>query len=89
MVKPTEAADNWVMFDNKRHNAINSSTAPYQFYANKNFAETTDTKQLDFLSNGFKIRNSGNTINRTSTFVYMAFAESPFVTSTGIPITAR
>ena len=89
MVKPIDAADNWVMFDNTRHNAINSSTAPYQFYANKNFAETTDTKQLDFLSNGFKVRNSGNTINRSSTFIGMAFAEHPFVSSTGTPITAR
>ena len=88
MVKPTDAADNWVMFDNKRL-GFNSSTSPYNFYANKAFAETTDTGQLDLLSNGFKIRNSGNTVNRTSTFIYMAFAENPFVTSTGVPATAR
>ena len=88
MVKPVDAADNWVMFDNKRL-GFNSSTSPYNFYANKAFAETTDTGQLDLLSNGFKIRNSGNTVNRTSTFIYMAFAENPFVTSTGVPATAR
>jgi hypothetical protein len=83
--KPIDASDNWVMFDNKRHDAINSSTAPYFFYANKNFAETTDTKQCDFLSNGFKIRSSGNTINRSGPMLYMAFAESPFVNSNGVP----
>ena len=89
MVKPTEAADNWVMFDNKRL-GFNSSTSPYNFYANKNFTETTDTGELDFTAQGFKIRNSGNTVNRTSTFIYMAFAENPFVTgSSGIPTTAR
>jgi hypothetical protein len=89
MVKPVDASDNWVMFDNKRHNAKNSTTAPYFFYANKDFAETTDTKLIDLLSNGFKIRSSGNTVNRSSTFVGMAFAESPFVNSNGVPNNAR
>jgi len=88
MVKPIDAADNWVMFDNKRL-GFNSSTSPFNFYANKNFAETTDTGQLDFVSNGFKIRNGGGTVNKTSTYIYMAFAENPFVTSIGVPATAR
>jgi len=44
---------------------------------------------LDFLSNGFKFK-TGNQINVSGgTYIYMAFAESPFVTSTGIPTTAR
>ncbi len=89
MCKPTDASDNWVVFNNKAHNAINSSTAPYFFYANKSFAETTDTKQLDFLSNGFKIRSSGNTINRSGPMLFMAFAESPFVNSNGVPNNGR
>ena len=89
MVKPVDASDNWVMFDNKRHNAKNSSTAPYFFYANKDFAETTDTKLIDLTSNGFKIRSSGNTVNRSSTFVGIAFAESSFVNSNGVPNNAR
>ena len=88
MVKPVDAADNWVMFDNKRL-GFNSSTSPYFFYANKNFAETTDDLLLDFLSNGFKMRDAGNTVNRTSTFIYMAFAEAPFVNSNGVPCNAR
>ena len=77
-----------VMFDNKRL-GFNSSTSPYNFYANTNGAETTDTGQLDFVSNGFKIRNGGGTVNKTSTYIFMAFAESPLVTSTGVPTTAR
>ena len=89
MVKPVDASDNYVMFDNKRHNAKNSTTAPYFLYANKNFAETTDTKLIDLLSNGFKIRSSGNTVNRSSTFVGIAFAESSFVNSNGVPNNAR
>jgi len=89
MVKPIDDADNWVMFDNKRHDATNSSVSPYFFYANKNFAETTDTKLIDFLSNGFKIRASGNTVNRSSTFIGMAFSESPFVNSSGVANNGR
>ena len=87
--KPSAATDNWVVFDNKRNNAKNSSTSPYFHYANKNFSETTDTKLIDFVSNGIKIRASGNTVNRSGNFVYMAFAEHPFVSSAGVPTTAR
>ena len=44
----------------------------------------------DFLSNGFKLRDSQTIVNGSgSTFIYMAFAENPFVTSTGIPTPAR
>ena len=89
IVKPIDDADNWVLLDNKRHNAINSSVAPYFLYPNRNYAETTDTKLVDFVSNGFKIRDSGNTANRTSTFIYIAFAESPLVNSNGIPNNAK
>jgi hypothetical protein len=46
---------------------------------------------LDFLSNGVKFRaTNGHQINLSGgTYIYMAFAENPFVTSTGIPTTAR
>ena len=45
---------------------------------------------MDFLSNGFKIRSIESILNTSGdTYVYMAWAENPFVTSTGIPTTAR
>jgi len=57
--------------------------------ANDNDAEATFTF-WDFTSNGFKIRNTGNTFNVTNkNFIYMAFAENPFVDSSGVPTTAR
>tara|TARA_Y100001937_G_scaffold121232_1_gene179713 strand:- start:461 stop:1525 length:1065 start_codon:yes stop_codon:yes gene_type:complete len=88
MVKPVDASDNWVMFDNKRIVAINDSVSPHFFYANSTAAEISDSKQLDLLSNGFKMRDSGNTINRSSTFVYWAFAENPIVGSNDVPAVA-
>jgi len=88
MVKPIDAADNWVVFDNKRDSFGNGLLSPFSNHPNKNFAETTDTLQCSFLSNGVKVKNSGNTINRNSSFIYMAFAHQPFVSSKGTPATA-
>ena len=89
MVKPIDATDNWVMFDNKRL-GFNSSTSPFNFAgANNSNTETSDTGQLDLLSNGFKIRNSGGTVNKSSTYIYLAFAEEPFVASNFNAATAR
>ena len=44
-----------------------------------------------YQQDGFKIRGTGGDINVSGNihFIYMAFAENPFVTSTGVPATAR
>ena len=53
-----------------------------------NGTETGNT--LDFYSNGFKILNTGGSWNSSGVvYVYMAFAEHPFVSSKGVPVTAR
>jgi hypothetical protein len=45
---------------------------------------------MDILSNGFKPRGGATLINASGgTYIYMTFAENPFVTSGGIPVTAR
>ena len=45
---------------------------------------------LDHLSNGFKLRLSGTAYNASgSTYIYMAFAEHPFVGDGTNPVTAR
>ena len=44
----------------------------------------------NFLSNGIKILQTDSDYNGSgATYIYMAFAENPFVTSTGVPATAR
>ncbi len=76
----------WNILDSKRNtfNPLNSF-----FNADNSNAEATFTF-WDFTSNGFKIRNIGNTFNINNiNFIYMAFAENPFVTSGGVPVTAR
>jgi hypothetical protein len=75
MVKRTDAVGDWFIWDDKRpaYNVINTLISP-----NKSDAEITYTS-LDFLSNGFKLRNTGSDINASGgTIIYMAFAENPF-----------
>ena len=43
----------------------------------------------DFLSNGLKWRNTFGDTNSVNPYIYMAFAENPFVSSEGVPCTAR
>ena len=46
--------------------------------------------EVDFLSDGFKIKNSVNTINASDgTYVYMAYAEQPGTTPFGTFPNAR
>ena len=47
--------------------------------ANTSDAESSSLSSVDFLSNGFKIRNNGSFTNTNgNTYIYLAFAESPF-----------
>ena len=85
MMKATTASEHWNIHDNKR-DPINICDAGLK--ANTSGAEE-DADRLDFVSNGFKHRSSSGGYNSSNTFIYMAFAENPFVSSTGVPATAR
>ena len=77
----------WQLFDNKR-NTYNQMTG--RLFPNLSDDENTDaTNNIDFLSNGFKMRTSNGDTNASSAFIYMAFAEAPFVNSNGVPCNAR
>ena len=78
----------WDIYDTARdiHNV-----AFKELLANGNGAESDGTTlSLDILSNGFKLRTNNNNGNASGkTYIYMAFAENPFVNSKGIPNNAR
>ena len=82
-----------MILDNKKSNPFNDATCPDALYAKDNATESTASPWADLLSNGFKCRgyNEGNTINASTshTYIYMAFAEAPFVNSKGVPCNAR
>ena len=87
MVKATTVAQGWNMFDNTR-TPTNEMGA--FLFADTADAETTGYDSMDFLSNGFKLRRNLNGANDSGqTYIYMAFAEHPFVSSEGVPTTAR
>jgi hypothetical protein len=77
MVKQTNTSGNsWWMFDGVRStsNAVFNRLA-----ANLSDAEYSNSSTFDFLSNGFKLRFSDTAWNGSgSTYIYAAFAESPF-----------
>ena len=51
-------------------------------YSNLNYAETSTSHPVDFVSNGVKMRGTFGEMNSSGdTFVYLAFAESPFKNS--------
>ena len=86
--KRTDNTADWYMYDNKRntYNVLDD-----RLEANNSDAEAADGgdgNTVDFLSNGFKLRGSGGSMN-DGTFIYMAFAEAPFVNSKGVPANAR
>ena len=86
MKRSSTGGNSWRIYDNKRD--------PFNEMDNALFPNDTaiegDYDAIDFLSNGFKWRNSNAAINNSGdTYVYMAFAENPFVTSEGVPATAK
>ena len=87
MVKATDT-DEWRIYDRKRANAYNVINV--RLHAESEGAESQDDNECDFLSNGVKWRSSSGGVNSDGqAYTYMAFAEHPFVSSKGIPATAR
>jgi len=86
IAKVSDGTGSWLMHDTTRD--IDNPVIE-DLYPNLSNAETGNTR-YDILSNGFKLRNTfTNSNNSGSTYIYMCFASNPFVTSTGVPATAR
>ena len=88
MIKATnQTGEGWFIFDNVRDvdNFVDK-----HLIANTNVVEGSGSHAMDFVSNGIKIRNAGDGTNTSAkNYIYLAFAENPFVSSTGVPGTAR
>ena len=77
MIKNIDSTPYWTLMDNKRlgYNVENA-----QLYPNSNEVEST-SDFMDIVSNGFKLRSNDDNVNSSATFLYVAFAESPFKTA--------
>ena len=82
----TGANDSWIIIDIKR-NTVNPMDA--RLFPDLTNAESTSQDIIDCLSNGFKLRTADTAYNGGRSYLWVAFAEQPFVTSTGVPTTAR
>ena len=98
MTKRTDANGSWLWHDakwgqkvstgNASGNNSNPLTTSMVMESNSNAVD--DYGDMDILSNGFKLRSDSAATNAgTAPYVYMAWAENPFTTSTGVPTTAR
>lgn len=75
MIKRTDSAENWRIFDTARD--AQTQPAGVELYANLSNSEAATT-DFDYLSNGFKLRNSVAGINASGgTYIFAAFAENP------------
>ena len=73
--KRTSTTSNWSIFDTSR-GTYNSNTP--ELTANTSNAEAAVSGRVDILSNGFKLRANTFPNDSATTFIYAAFAESPF-----------
>jgi len=93
MIKRTNAVGAWEIYDTKRAKISGSNQMENtDLQADATGAEGASTigNGLDLLSNGFRPTTGTLYLNGAgSTYIYLAFAEHPFVSSEGTPTTAR
>jgi len=76
LTKRTDVNSPWRVFDNKRP-TYNGLT--FKLQADDDSTEYTSSVYVDFLSNGFKVRDDGSYQNASGgDYIYMAIAEMPF-----------
>ena len=88
MIKRTDSAQQWGIADSKRD--VDNPAQHHLFAEDSQAGGASSYNNFDLLSNGFKLRSGDQWTNVSGgTYIYMAFAESPFVNSNGIPNNAR
>tara|TARA_A100001201_G_scaffold49787_1_gene49626 strand:- start:585 stop:3023 length:2439 start_codon:yes stop_codon:yes gene_type:complete len=75
MVRRIDDTDNWGIYDIARDTTNVMGSELFAAVAN---AEQSNSSDIDFVSNGFKFRRNYTSNNGSGTFIYLAFAESPF-----------
>ena len=81
VIKREDQTTNWVVYDNKR-DSYNTGTKV--LLPDNSASETSGTQKIDLLSNGFKLRSTGNNTNDSSPYVYMAFGQPIVSTNNNI-----
>jgi len=88
MVKKYSDTNHWIIWDNKRSTKSGANIIDKKLYANLDNAEN-GADDVSFLSQGFKFHTNTGDWNEAQDYIYMAFADSPFVNSNGVPNNAE
>ena len=87
IIRRTNATGFWGILDTTREPF---SSVGNQIFVDRSDAEASNDHEMDFLSNGIKIRDTSTSLNASgSTYIYMAFAKHPFGGDGVAPATAR
>ena len=79
MIKRTDGVANWVVLDATRDSY---NVGGLELFPNTSGAENNNSPEIDFLSNGVKLRWTYSGTNASGgTYIYMAFASNPFKNS--------
>ena len=80
----------WFMKTNSLNERVGNPNDYFLSAHTTNVENTSTSFQVDMVSNGFKLRNTDGISNTSgSSYLYMAWANAPLVTSNNIPCTAR
>ena len=99
LIKQTNTTGNWALSDNKRltnsgnQDGGQGNYIPHMLATNSATAESGfgggSSNKIDYLSNGFKMRDNGAYGNTSGgTYLYMAFGQ-PIISNSGVVATAR
>ena len=90
LYKSTTSGTRWGILDTDRSASGGGNSVGDQLFAELANAEANADHEIDFLSNGFKVRDASGSVNGNGyTITYMAFAENPFGGDGVAPATAR
>jgi len=88
MRKCATHGEQWMIQDTTRTPYNQNDT--YLYPSQSNTEATSSQLGFDIMSNGFKMRHGDGATNGDGrTYIYAAFADNPFVSSAGTPVTAR
>ena len=86
IIRKTSGTGDWEVLDNKRL----GYNPRVETLATNNSSAEGNYNRIDILSNGFKVRSSSGNVNTSNgDYIFLAFAQNPLVTSTGVAGTAR
>ncbi|NCW68007.1 MAG: hypothetical protein EBV86_05485 [Marivivens sp.] len=90
MIKGASASGRWNMYDSTRDPNNDGDWQVLDAQSTVSESTLSGSDDLDFLSNGFKLRRSASNFNTSGvTYIFMAYAEHPFGGDGVAPVPAR